>query len=135
MVSYFTPYVQYVFCVNMWQFLPLARSQGAPCHGELNWGWSLDGASATNTYLPTERERVQGQDGSAPGKVISRVCSSSDQSAGGKWIKREKIQAFWVGQEARVPRSVNERLVGKSDERQLVFTPGRGMPFSPGHEA
>ena len=30
-----------------------------------------------------------------------------------KWIKQGKIHAVWVGQEARVPRSEIERLVGK----------------------
>src|SRR5438477_3365035 len=38
-----------------------------------------------------------------------------------KWIKQGKIHAVWVGQEARVPRSEIERLVGKSDERLLVL--------------
>lgn len=38
-----------------------------------------------------------------------------------KWIKQGKIHAVWVGQEARVPRSEIERLVGKSDGRVLVL--------------
>jgi putative resolvase len=38
-----------------------------------------------------------------------------------KWIKAGKIHAVWVGQEARVPRSEIERLVGKSDGRLLVL--------------
>jgi putative resolvase len=38
-----------------------------------------------------------------------------------KWIKQGKIQAIWVGQEARVPRSEIERLVGKSDGRVIVL--------------
>jgi putative resolvase len=38
-----------------------------------------------------------------------------------KWIKQGKIHAMWVGQEARVPRSEIERLVGKSDHRLLVL--------------
>ncbi len=38
-----------------------------------------------------------------------------------KWIKAGKIQAIWVGKEARVPRSEIERLVGKSDGRLLVL--------------
>src|SRR5947209_379696 len=38
-----------------------------------------------------------------------------------KWIKQGKIHAVWVGQEARVPRSEIERLVGKSDDRLLVL--------------
>jgi putative resolvase len=38
-----------------------------------------------------------------------------------KWIKQGKIQAVWVGQEARVPRSEIERLVGKTDGRLLVL--------------
>ncbi len=38
-----------------------------------------------------------------------------------KWIKQGKIHAVWVGQEARVPRSEIERLVGKSDHRLLVL--------------
>ena len=38
-----------------------------------------------------------------------------------KWIKQGKIHAVWVGQEARVPRSEIERLVGKSDGRLLVL--------------
>src|SRR3989442_15076253 len=42
-----------------------------------------------------------------------------------KWIKQGKIHAVWVGQEARVPRSEIERLVGKSDGRLLVLY-GRG---------
>ena len=38
-----------------------------------------------------------------------------------KWIKQGKIQAVWVGQEARVPRSEIERLVGKTDGRVIVL--------------
>jgi putative resolvase len=38
-----------------------------------------------------------------------------------KWIKQGKIHAVWVGQEARVPRSEIERLVGRSDGRLLVL--------------
>src|SRR5216684_7325734 len=38
-----------------------------------------------------------------------------------KWIKQGKIQAIWVGQEARVPRSEIERLVGKTDGRMIVL--------------
>ena len=38
-----------------------------------------------------------------------------------KWIKQGKIRAVWVGQEARVPRSEIERLVGRSDGRLLVL--------------
>src|SRR2546421_3912763 len=38
-----------------------------------------------------------------------------------KWIKQGKIHAVWVGQEARVPRSEIERLVGKPDRRLLVL--------------
>ena len=38
-----------------------------------------------------------------------------------KLIKQGKIQAIWVGQEARVPRSEIERLVGKSDGRVIVL--------------
>src|SRR5438876_4538406 len=38
-----------------------------------------------------------------------------------KWIKQGKIHAVWVGQEARVPRSEIERLVGKSDGRLLIL--------------
>jgi len=38
-----------------------------------------------------------------------------------KWIKQGKIHAVWVGQEARVPRSEIERLVGKTDGRLLVL--------------
>ena len=38
-----------------------------------------------------------------------------------KWIKQGKIQAIWVGQEARVPRSEIERLVGKTDGRLIVL--------------
>jgi putative resolvase len=38
-----------------------------------------------------------------------------------KWIKQGKIQAIWVGQEARVPRTEIERLVGKSDGRAIVL--------------
>ena len=38
-----------------------------------------------------------------------------------KWIKQGNIQAIWVGQEARVPRTEIERLVGKSDGRAIVL--------------
>ena len=38
-----------------------------------------------------------------------------------KWIKQGKIHAVWVGQEARVPRSEIERLVGKTEGRLLVL--------------
>src|SRR5947209_8475111 len=38
-----------------------------------------------------------------------------------KWIKQGKIHAVWVGQEARVPRSEIELLVGKTDGRLLVL--------------
>src|SRR5216684_6823572 len=38
-----------------------------------------------------------------------------------KWIKAGKIQAIWVGKEARVPRSEIERLVGKTNGRLLVL--------------
>jgi putative resolvase len=38
-----------------------------------------------------------------------------------KWIKQGKIRAIWVGQEARVPRSEIERLVGKPDGRLIVL--------------
>jgi len=38
-----------------------------------------------------------------------------------KWIKQGKIRAIWVGQEARVPRSEIERLVGKTDGRLIVL--------------
>jgi putative resolvase len=38
-----------------------------------------------------------------------------------KWIKAGKIQAIRVGNEARVPRSEIERLVGKTDGRLLVL--------------
>jgi putative resolvase len=38
-----------------------------------------------------------------------------------KWIKQGKIQAIWVGKEARVPRSEIERLVGKTDGRLIVL--------------
>src|SRR5712691_1760174 len=38
-----------------------------------------------------------------------------------KWIKQGKIHAVWVGQEAPVPRSEIERLVGKTDGRLLVL--------------
>jgi putative resolvase len=38
-----------------------------------------------------------------------------------KWIKQGKIQAIWIGQEARVPRSEIERLVGKTDGRLMVL--------------
>jgi putative resolvase len=38
-----------------------------------------------------------------------------------KWIKQGKIAAIWIGQEARVPRSEIERLVGRSDGRLIVL--------------
>lgn len=38
-----------------------------------------------------------------------------------KWIKAGKIQAIRVGNEARIPRSEIERLVGKFDGRLLVL--------------
>ena len=38
-----------------------------------------------------------------------------------KWIKQGKIAAIWIGQEARVPRSEIERLVGKTDGRVIVL--------------
>src|SRR5215472_16875054 len=38
-----------------------------------------------------------------------------------KWIKAGKIQAIRVGNEARVPRSEIERLVGKTDGRLIVL--------------
>jgi putative resolvase len=38
-----------------------------------------------------------------------------------KWIKQGKIQAIWIGREARVPRFEIERLVGKTDGRLLVL--------------
>jgi putative resolvase len=38
-----------------------------------------------------------------------------------KWIKAGKIQAIRVGNEARIPRSEIERLVGKTDGRLLVL--------------
>jgi len=38
-----------------------------------------------------------------------------------KWIKAGKIQAIRVGNEARIPRSEIERLVGKIDGRVLVL--------------
>ena len=38
-----------------------------------------------------------------------------------RWIKLGKIQAVKVGQEARIPRSEIERLVGKIDERIIVL--------------
>jgi|ERR1700730_7722760 len=38
-----------------------------------------------------------------------------------KWIKQGKIQAIWVGQEARVPRAEIERLVGKMDGRVIAL--------------
>jgi predicted site-specific integrase-resolvase len=38
-----------------------------------------------------------------------------------KWIKAGKISAIRVGNEARVPRSEIERLVGKTDGRLLVL--------------
>lgn len=38
-----------------------------------------------------------------------------------KWIQAGKIQAIRVGNEARIPRSEIERLVGKRDGRLLVL--------------
>jgi putative resolvase len=38
-----------------------------------------------------------------------------------KWIKAGKITAVRVGNEARIPRSEIERLVGKTDQRLLVL--------------
>ena len=38
-----------------------------------------------------------------------------------KWIKAGKIAAIRVGNEARIPRSEIERLVGKTDERLLIL--------------
>ncbi len=38
-----------------------------------------------------------------------------------KWIKAGKIAAIRVGNEARIPRSEIERLVGKTDRRLLVL--------------
>jgi putative resolvase len=38
-----------------------------------------------------------------------------------KWIKAGKITAIRVGNEARIPRSEIERLVGKTDRRLLVL--------------
>ena len=38
-----------------------------------------------------------------------------------KWIKAGKITAIRVGNEARIPRSEIERLVGKTDGRLLVL--------------
>jgi putative resolvase len=38
-----------------------------------------------------------------------------------KWIKQGKIQAIWVGKEARVPRSEIERWVGKTEGRLLIL--------------
>jgi excisionase family DNA binding protein len=38
-----------------------------------------------------------------------------------KWIKTGKIATIWVGQEARVPRSEIERLVGKTDGRLILL--------------
>jgi excisionase family DNA binding protein len=38
-----------------------------------------------------------------------------------KWVKAGKIQAIRVGNEARIPRSEIERLVGKIDGRLLVL--------------
>ena len=38
-----------------------------------------------------------------------------------KWIKAGKIQAIRVGNEARIPRSEIERLVGQSDGRVLIL--------------
>jgi putative resolvase len=47
-----------------------------------------------------------------------------------KWIKQGKIAAIWIGQEARVPRSEIERLVGRTDGRLIVLygrVSGRGQ--------
>jgi len=38
-----------------------------------------------------------------------------------KWIKQGKIAAILIGQEARVPRSEIERLVGRTDGRLIVL--------------
>ena len=38
-----------------------------------------------------------------------------------KWIKAGKIAAIRVGNEARIPRSEIERLVGKTDKRLLIL--------------
>lgn len=38
-----------------------------------------------------------------------------------KWIKQGKIAAIWIGQEARVPRSEIERLLGRTDGRLIVL--------------
>lgn len=38
-----------------------------------------------------------------------------------KWIKAGKIAAIRVGNEARIPRSEIERLVGQTDERLLIL--------------
>ncbi len=38
-----------------------------------------------------------------------------------KWIKQGKLAAIWIGQEARVPRSEIERLVGRTDGRLIVL--------------
>jgi excisionase family DNA binding protein len=38
-----------------------------------------------------------------------------------KWIKAGKIAAIRVGNEARIPRSEIDRLVGKTDERWLIL--------------
>lgn len=38
-----------------------------------------------------------------------------------RWIKQEKIQAIWVGKEARVPRSEIEKLVGTANSRFLIL--------------
>src|SRR5260370_5512792 len=42
-----------------------------------------------------------------------------------KWIKQGKLAEIWIGQEARVPRSEIERLVGRTDGRLIVLY-GRG---------
>ena len=38
-----------------------------------------------------------------------------------KWIKQGKIAAIWIGQEAQVPRSEIERLVGRTEGRLIVL--------------
>ena len=49
-----------------------------------------------------------------------------------KWIKAGKIAAVRVGNEARIPRSEIERLVGKTDRRLLVLY---GRVSGHGHRA
>jgi excisionase family DNA binding protein len=38
-----------------------------------------------------------------------------------RWVKQEKIQAVWVGKEARIPRSEIERFVGTTQSRFLIL--------------